>query len=203
MNEAATETYDDIRAKINSLEEAKKKLIEEIKKLNARLRFKKYEEKKVSARLEGKEKIRAAPYFKMLRKLHFKVSTQAFTAAKEKELVKKIEEIEKKLPAALEVERARKKLKLVKGDIEEAEKRIAEIDEELKKMREELKELYTKLNNLQYSSETNKRKRRRRKRRDKNGKLEEDYEEDEEFDNYMKEVDEFISLEDIAIIEKK
>jgi len=128
--------------KIDELEKKKAELIERIKKLNRRIRYKKYEQKALQPFLEQTKDVKIAPHRKMKRSLEFKISTAAFTPRMEKELIKQLRKVDEKLGEVKEVERARRKIKYVEQDIKEGEEEISTIEVELKAIREELKQLY-------------------------------------------------------------
>ncbi len=135
---------EEVEQRIEELENKKSKLISEIKKNYGRIRYKKYEEKALEPFLKETQDVMVGPVRKKLRRLEFKIATQAYTPQIERQLVKEVKKVEDKLKELRAVEKARRKKKLVKQDIEEAENRISEIEEELKGMRAELRELYGK-----------------------------------------------------------
>jgi uncharacterized coiled-coil DUF342 family protein len=135
-------TEEELTGKITGLETQKAALIEKIKKLNGRIRYKKYEEKALEPFLEKTKDIRIAPLRKQKRALEFRISTSAYTPKMEKELIKQVKKVDKELEAVREVERARRKKMLVAQDIEDANKEIVVIETELHTIREELKKLY-------------------------------------------------------------
>ncbi len=127
---------------IRSLETKKADLLERIKKLNGRLRYKQYEQKALEPFLEKTKDVRIGPLRKDLRNLEFRISTQAYTPKIEKELVKQVKKLEAELGKVAEVERARRKKMLVDGDIEQVNREIAAIEPELKRIRDELNDHY-------------------------------------------------------------
>jgi uncharacterized coiled-coil DUF342 family protein len=135
---------DELEAQIKTLEDKKSGLIEEIKKNYGRIRYKKYEEKALDPYLKETEHVMVGPVRKKLRQMEFRISTQAYTPQLERQMIKDVRKAEEELKGMRQVERARRKKKLVQQDIIDAENRIKEIEEELKKIRETLKELYGK-----------------------------------------------------------
>jgi predicted nucleic acid-binding Zn-ribbon protein len=133
---------EEIRAKIEELEKRKAELIEKIKKINRRLRYKKYEQKALEPFLEQTKTVVVEPYRRKKRILEFKISTQAYTPKLEKEWLKEVKKVDKKLDELKEVERARRKKRYIEKDIAEAEKEVEKIETELKSLREDLKKLY-------------------------------------------------------------
>jgi len=132
----------ELSKKITELETKKTDLINRIKKLNARIRYKKYEEKALGPFLEQTKDVKIAPLRKRKRAIEFKISTAAYTPKIERELLKEVKKVDKELEEVREVERARRKKMLVEKDLKEADAEIKTIEEELKVIREELKVLY-------------------------------------------------------------
>ncbi len=135
-------TEEELKTRIDELENKKGELIDRIKALNRRIRYKKYEQKALQPFLEQTKEVQVAPFRKMKRSLEFKISTAAYTPAMERELIKKMRKIDEKLEEVREVERARRKIRYVEKDILDGEKEIGEIEVGLKTIREELKKLY-------------------------------------------------------------
>jgi len=139
---------EEVESQIKDLEQKKSALIEEIKKNYGRIRYKKYEEKALDPFLKETENVMVGPVRKRLRQLEFRISTQALTPQMERQMIKEVKKVEEELKGLRQVERARRKKKLVQQDIIDAENRIKEIEAELKKIRETLKELYGKARTL-------------------------------------------------------
>ncbi len=139
---------EEVESRIKVLEDDKTKLINEIKKNYGRIRYKKYEEKALEPFLKETEHVIIGPVRKQLRRLEFKIATQAYTPQIERKLVKEVKKVEEQLKELRAVEKARRKKKLVKQDIIDCENRITEIEGELKGMRSELKDLYGRLKTL-------------------------------------------------------
>ncbi|MBU0591347.1 MAG: hypothetical protein ABIJ10_05185 [Candidatus Micrarchaeota archaeon] len=131
-----------VKARIEELETQKSSLIERIKKINRKIKYKQYEKKALGPYLEQTKAVQIAPYRKQKRALEFKISTAAFTPRMERELLKKLRKIDEQLGEVKEVERARRKIKYVEKDISDGETEILTIEEELKIIRGELKKLY-------------------------------------------------------------
>ncbi|NYZ76806.1 hypothetical protein H0O02_00655 [Candidatus Micrarchaeota archaeon] len=133
---------EEIRAKVDELEKLKAELIERIKKVNRRLRYKLYEKKALEPFLEKTKDIVVEPLRRKKRILEFRIATQAYTPKLEKELLKEVKKVEKELDGLREVEKARRKSRYVERDIEEANKEVGDIETKLKSYREDLKKLY-------------------------------------------------------------
>lgn len=168
---------DEIEERIKQLEEEKKALIEKIKALNSRLRYKTMEHKALLPFVEKTKDVRVDDLIKQLKGLEFKVATQAYTPQMERAIVKKIMELEKELSKHKSVFRARKKLKLVEKDINEIKAETDEIEKKLKAIRKELKEFYKKL--------------RMKKAAEKKGMM------------YGEKADHMVTLEDVVVIEEE
>ncbi|MFH0884955.1 MAG: hypothetical protein V1861_04555 [Candidatus Micrarchaeota archaeon] len=131
-----------LKNKIEELEKKKTELIERIKQLNRRIRYKKYEQKALEPFLEQTKDVQIAPYRKQKRALEFRIATAAYTPKMEKELIKHLKKIDEQLDKVKEVERARRKIKYVEQDILDGETEIGKIEIELKVIRDELRKLY-------------------------------------------------------------
>lgn len=143
---------EELRTKIEELERKKSELIERIKQLNRRIRYKKYEQKALEPFLEQTKDVKVAPYHKQKRALEFRISTAAYTPKMEKELIKELREVDKKLDEVREVERARRKIRYVEQDISEGEAEIVKIEVDLKVIRDDLKKLYDEMKSVRMSS---------------------------------------------------
>ncbi len=133
---------EEIRSKIEELEKRKAELIEKIKKINRRLRYKKYEQKALEPFLEQTKSVVVEPFRRKKRILEFKISTQAYTPKLEREWLKEVKKVDKKLDELREVERARRKKRYIDKDITDAEEEVQHIEKELKSLRDDLKKLY-------------------------------------------------------------
>src|SRR4030095_6047336 len=118
------EGEDALKTKIDELEKKKSELIERIKALNRRIRYKKYEQKALEPFLEQTKDVQIAPLRKQKRALDFRISTAAYTPKMEKDLIKELKKIDEQLDKVKEVERARRKIKYVEQDIIDGEKEI-------------------------------------------------------------------------------
>ncbi|MBI5224147.1 hypothetical protein HY990_07040 [Candidatus Micrarchaeota archaeon] len=174
---AAPAPVDDEKSRIEKLEAKKAELIEQIKKAYRRIRYKKYEQKALEPFLEKTKDVQIAPLRKFKRSLDFKISTAAYTPKMEREILKKMREVDQELESVKEVEKARRKARYVVQDILDSENEIKKIEEELKVIREELRKYY----------ESNKSARIAAKR---------------VADERAKEEEDMVSLGDIALIEK-
>jgi len=135
-------TEEEIKSKIDELETQKSGLIDKIKKINRRLRYKQYEKKALEPFLEKTKGVAVEPVRRRKRILEFKIATQAYTPKLEREWLKEVKKVDKQLEELREVERARRKNRYIDKDIEECETAVKEIETGLKILREDLKKLY-------------------------------------------------------------
>ncbi len=138
----AAEGFEALQNKIKELEAQKLELIERVKYLTRRVRYKKFEQKALEPYLEQTKDVQIAPLRKRRNMVEFKIATAAYTPRMEKELLKEVRKLDEQLSEVREVERARRKSRYVSQDIEQGEKEIAEIETSLKDVREKLKVLY-------------------------------------------------------------
>ena len=117
-----------LKAKVDELEKKKSELIERIKQLNRRIRYKNYEQKALQPFLEQTKDVQVAPLRKQKRALEFKISTAAYTPKMEREILKHLKKVDEQLEKVKEVERARRKIKYVEQDISEGEAEIGKIE---------------------------------------------------------------------------
>jgi len=140
MDEA--DGLEEIQQKIKDLESAKTELIEKIKYLNRRVRYKKFEQKALEPYLEQTKDVQITPLRKQRNMMEFRIATQAYTPRMEKELLKEVKKLDEQLSSVRDVERARRKRRYVDQDIEQGETGIMQIENSLKEIREKLRKLY-------------------------------------------------------------
>ncbi len=132
----------EVKAKIEELERQKNGLIDQLRRINSRLRYKRYEQKALEPFLEQTKNIRIGSLRKQKQAIEFKISTQAYTPKMEREWLKDAKKVDEQLNKVREVEKARRKKMFVEQDIAEAEKEMLGLEGKLKTIREELKRLY-------------------------------------------------------------
>jgi uncharacterized coiled-coil DUF342 family protein len=81
----------------------------------------------------------------MKAKMEFKISTEASSLSQERDIVRKINEINQELGEALASVRLERKTGFVKGDIEEYKKSITEINGKIQELDNKLDSLYANL----------------------------------------------------------
>jgi uncharacterized coiled-coil DUF342 family protein len=141
-----------LKTKVEELETKKTELIERIKSLNRRIRYKEYEEKALKPFLEQTKEVQIAPFRRQRRALEFRIATAAYTPRMEKELLKQMKKIDEELEKHKEVERARRKIKYVEQDIADGKAEIITIETDLKVIRDELRKLYDEMKTFRISA---------------------------------------------------
>ncbi|MGV8085975.1 MAG: hypothetical protein ACP5N9_07030 [Candidatus Bilamarchaeum sp.] len=174
-------TEDELHSKIEELEKKKNELIEGIKQVYRKIRYKKYKQTALGPFLEQTKDVRITPLRKQRRVIEFKISTAAYTPQMEKNLLKELKKIDEELGKVKEVEKARRMIKYVEQDIKDGEAEIVKIEGELKVIREELKKLYDQMKAIRGSAMPPKR-----------------YQ-----NNEPREDNDMVSLGDVALIEKE
>lgn len=141
-----------LKAKVDELEKKKAELIERIKQLNRRIRYKKYEQKALQPFLEQTKDVQVAPLRKQKRALEFRISTAAYTPKMERDILKHLKKVDEQLDKVKEVERARRKIRYVEQDISEGESEISRIEVDLKVIRDELNKHYDEMKIIRISA---------------------------------------------------
>jgi uncharacterized coiled-coil DUF342 family protein len=136
-----------------SIEDERKKrlsIIEELKKLRKMLGFKKAEQSAIIKLLESeKDEGKKIGYLLRLKeKLEFKIATEASTLNAEKELIRKINEVNEELDKAIKKKRLKRRAEMLATDIEELNKKIEEKEKLVKESEKKLDELYDNLRGL-------------------------------------------------------
>jgi uncharacterized coiled-coil DUF342 family protein len=136
-----------------SIDEEKKKrfaMIDDIKRIRRKLSFKKAEQAALSKLIEiDKDNSRKIGYLIRLKeKLEFKISTETTTLNAEKDLVRKINEVNAELDHAIKSRRLKKRVELIGSDIEELSKQIEEKEKLIKDSEKKLDDLYSNLRSI-------------------------------------------------------
>ncbi|MDE1869035.1 MAG: hypothetical protein KGH60_03675 [Candidatus Micrarchaeota archaeon] len=142
-----------IKTDIDELRKERSKFIARAKECRRKLGYKEAEfaaiDKLVKMRKEDDkdgEKRRRFGYLKRLKnKLEFKISTEATSLSEEKELIRKIAEINKELSESHAFIRMERKLEFVKKDIAEYKAGLAEADSKIAESDQKLDAMYTEL----------------------------------------------------------
>ena len=131
-----------VEGSVEALEKEKATLLERLKEADRRYRYKLYEAKALSEMLDKKKKEGAFPPTRELRKriqkLEFIISTEARTLQQERELVKEVRNLERRLKESIEFERMERRLHLINEDIKTVEKQVMEFEKRMDEMRKEL-----------------------------------------------------------------
>lgn len=123
----------------------------------------------------------------MKESIEFRISTESHTLASEKELIRKIGEVDKELNEAIKVFKLKRKLVLIEGDIEQLKKEIEQEEASIVESNKRLDVLYSELRLLTRAPHRSADGRRQQRPRRPE----------------FKEEQMSISLEDIAVIKKK
>lgn len=142
-------------------------------------------------------------------KMEFYISTSAYTPAQEREMLRQVQEMRKELKKALADDKTWGKVREIRSKLRDARNQRKEIRKELDGLTAELDTLYKAII-AQGAKTAEKRRENEQKRtefRERSYRREE-YRKNQdaqrkEMAPYMKEVDSFVSLEDIAIVNKK
>lgn len=179
-----------------ALEKEKAGLVEKLKEVDRRYRYKMYESKALREMLEKKRKEVTLPpasdIRKRVRRLEFIISTEARTLKQERELVKEVRRWEKKLDEAINIERMERKLRFIGEDIKGAEMQVAQLEKRIDEIRKALQEKH----------HTERKSAKERKLLELKRKVEE--ERQKEIEPFMqKESDGRVGLGEICVIKKK
>ena len=183
--------------KRKALEDEKKALIEKIKAVNRRLRYKQYEFKALSSMVPAEPPIPLVMARKRLNQLEFRIATESTNLAQERKMMREIREAEESYKAAAKYQKFARKLEYVRGDVAAAEKEASALDVEIKKKREQIGEIEREIS-------TRKRRVARVKEREK--KEREPTDEGvskEEMKEYTQSFEKTVTLEDICVIKRK
>jgi uncharacterized coiled-coil DUF342 family protein len=144
-----------------------------------------------------------------IEKLEFQIATSAYTPVQEKNMIRRMKTLKAEYKNAIQNNSEWKEVYAIKDKIRTKRKDRKKIKKELDSLSKELDELYKQI--IAESAKNAKdRKARFERREDSTQRLKrrEDYKkkkaaEKKEMEPYMKEIDSFVSLEDIAEIKKK
>lgn len=169
------------------IEEEKKKrsgLIDQMRRLRSKLNYKQAELAALSKLSEASKAPKSLGRLrKMKSSIEFKIATEATTLTAERELIKKLNDINEDLEEALKSFRSKRKLELVSKDIEEIGKALESYKTQVLDVDKQLDSLYEKLRGATGWKRTEERRPRREH------KLQEEHFE--------------VSLQDIATIKNK
>jgi uncharacterized coiled-coil DUF342 family protein len=174
------------------IEEEKKKRIENIiniKKRRRRLEYKTVELETLSKLSTTIPKdVRIGKLRRIKENIEFKISTESHTLASEKELIRKLTDVDSELNEVIKIFKLKRKISLITGDIELLNKEISEFDKSIEENDKRLDVLYDEFRSLT-----------RMANRSNNSQLKHKFRKQEfQEPEHMN-----ISLEDIAVIKKK
>jgi uncharacterized coiled-coil DUF342 family protein len=135
-----------------SIEEEKKKrngLIDQMRRLRNKLNYKQAEYAAISKLSDLNRAPKNLGRLKRMKSdLEFKIATEATTLSAERELIKKLNEINNELEDALKVYRARRKVELVSKDIEDIGKALEQYKTQVLDVDKKLDALYSELRSI-------------------------------------------------------
>ena len=143
-----------MKGEIDALKNSRSLLINQIRDKRRRLRYKENELVTVSRSLEldkdksEAERSKARKLRRIKERLEFRISTEAASLTSEKELIRKINEVDAQLNEALKYVRLERKSGLVKRDIDECKQSIFELNKEITALDSKLDELYDRLRSV-------------------------------------------------------
>jgi len=174
-----------LKQEIDTLKKQRESLIKEAKNLRKRLLYKEEEREGLASFLESSKRVnksRFAPLKRMKHNLEFRLSTQAgITLSEEREIVKKVGEINKELDTLSKYVGLERKKEFINKDIESYKARLEVLHKGINDADQKLDELYKALKRLLGIGQQHVSRARRRP------------------SSLMQE----INLEDVAIIKKK
>ncbi|MGD0510531.1 MAG: hypothetical protein ABSA33_01705 [Candidatus Micrarchaeaceae archaeon] len=183
-----------LKEDIDNLRKDRSKLIARIKDSRRRLSYKEAEAAAIDRLLKMRKeedkdgaKRRRVGYLKRMKaRLEFKISTEASSLAQEKDIIRKINEINSELNEALASVRLERKVGFISKDIEEYRKSIVDVNTKIGELDTRLDGLYVGLRKtLGIGSWQNKQQQQQRPRKQQRAQ------------------ESGINLEDIAVIKKK
>ena len=182
------------RQRINSLESKKRELIGRVNGVQAKLRHKKRDAEAVKKALSNANVPHFGKVKRQLQILEFKIATEALSLDSERRMMKQIKVVQAQFDEALDVEKKKRKLTLVLGDIEELTNEEARVEEEIQSVKKELDAVWNDMRAKRAEAAKTERKVVRKK---DVGKLM------EKLGISSKPLDDTVSLGDIAVIKKK
>jgi uncharacterized coiled-coil DUF342 family protein len=168
-----------VEDEISRLTTRKNELIERVKKVTKSLRYRTIELKALEPLAAQAEKENPFILIRKLKKLEFKLSTTAINPKVEKAMMKEIIDLERKIRKVKPLLTASSRMKRVKEDLAALEIDYAKIETELRDLRAKLRDLIGR--------------KKENKAAERQGIS---------YEESVEAVDEFVSLEDIAEIEK-
>ncbi len=182
-----------IKEEIDMIRKQRNDTIIQIKRRRRQLIYKEAESASIAKQIEA-EKAKASTekghtskigYLKKMKnRLEFKIATEASSLSAEKELIRKIDEVNAQLREAYKGVRLERKKELIKSDMEQHKSILIDLDKQVVESDRKLDELYTKLRKLLGIEGGRDKKKPQQKQR-------------------QQPISQEISFEDIAVIKKK
>lgn len=188
----------DLQQRIDALEKRKFELIGKAKELDSRLNYKSYEAKALKEILSKENVDEYKRLKRALNELEFRIATESTNLQTERKMMKEIREIQAKLEKAGEIERKRRKLFLVEGDVRQLTDERNLLEKEIQQLKGEAKSYRDELNEKSAEArEATRRERKRKELEEKRVKMMED------LGISDKPIEGEVSLGEIAVIKKK
>lgn len=190
----------DVESRISELEAKKTQLIDKIKELNATIRAKERQLERSTG--IDRDAPRPGQIARELEQMEFRIATAAYTPKIERDMIKRVNELQKELESAKEADRKRRKLMYAEGDLKTAVEERAKIEKELNEIRAELKTLY---NSRKEASNAERKERsdegRRHSQEERRKKRDREFR--EENAQHLKPFERYVSLEEIVQMKKE
>ncbi|MFA5105779.1 MAG: hypothetical protein WC506_02345 [Candidatus Micrarchaeia archaeon] len=190
----------EVESRISELEAKKTQLIDKIKELNNTIRAKERQLER-SAGVD-RDAPRPGQIARELEQMEFRIATAAYTPKIEKDMIKRVNELQKELAAAKEADRKRRKLMYAEGDLKAASEERAKIEKELNDIRAELKTLYNSRKEANNADRKDRAEAERHHSQDER-RRKRDREFREENAEHLKPFERFVSLEEIVQMKKE
>lgn len=138
-----------LREIINKLRDERNSLIRQIKANKYKLYYKETEKTAVTKLIdENKDNIdyKKIRYLKKLKnRIEFKISTSSSSLNEEKELIRKINQVNEELSKSMKFVRMKRKLELINGDIEQYKANISDLNNKISAIDLKLDDYFSKL----------------------------------------------------------
>ncbi|MBI5158689.1 hypothetical protein HY992_01070 [Candidatus Micrarchaeota archaeon] len=188
----------DAQQRIDALEKRKFELISKAKELDSRLNYKNYEAKALKEILSRENTDEYRRLKRTLNEIEFRIATESTNLQAERKMMKEIRDIQAKLEKAGEIERKRRKLFLVEGDVRQLTDERNLLEKEIQQLKAEAKSYRDELNEKDAEArEATRRERKRKELEEKRVKMMEDLGIND------KPIEGEVSLGEIAVIKKK
>lgn len=138
-----------LREIINKLRDERSSLIRQIKENKYKLYYKETEKTAVTKLIdENKDNVdyKKIRYLKKLKnKIEFKISTSSSSLNEEKELIRKVNQVNEELSKSMKFVRMKRKLELINGDIEQYKANISDLNNKISAIDLKLDDYFSKL----------------------------------------------------------